>query len=162
METPTLTNIAPVPAGKDRFRHENLMIWGRIPLATKVASRDTGGAFYAFQHADMAKGGPPRHVHHDQDEWFYVVAGEFVAEVGDERFTLRPGDSLYAPRAIPHAWACVSDEPGTLLTTVSPAGTFEAFIMEATRHATLPSREKIAEAFERNGMTVLGPPLDID
>jgi quercetin dioxygenase-like cupin family protein len=150
-----------VPAGRDRHGDDGARIWGLIPMATLVASADTGGGVYVFQHTDMGKGGPPRHVHFGQDEWFYVVRGTFVMEVADRRHVLRPGDSLLAPRDVPHAWACVSDEPGTLITAVTPAGTFETFLRETTRHATLPSPDEIARAFADHGMQVLGPPLDV-
>jgi quercetin dioxygenase-like cupin family protein len=156
----TATTQRPFIPAPVAHRDRPLMIWGRIPLVPKVSSRATNGALYAFEHTDMAKGGPPRHVHHEQDEWFYVVEGEFIMEVGDQRHHLKRGDSLFAPRKIPHAWACSSDR-GSLLTTVSPAGTFETFLMETTEHATLPSPEEIAAAFEAHEMTVLGPPLAV-
>lgn len=139
-----------------------LMIWGRIPLVSKISTQATGGGHFVFEHTRMAKGGPPRHIHHAQDEWFYVVEGEFAMEIGDERHHLRRGDALFAPRGIPHAWACTSNTPGTLLTTVSPAGTFEAFILETTEHDTLPSPDDVAAAFERHGMNVVGPPLKVE
>ena len=41
-----------------------------------------------------APGGPPRHLHLEQDEWFYALEGEFAIEVGDVRHVLRPGDSV--------------------------------------------------------------------
>jgi mannose-6-phosphate isomerase-like protein (cupin superfamily) len=147
------------PSGKDRFKEDDLMIWGAIPLSTKLSSKDTGGAIYLFEHADMGKGGPPRHIHHAQDEWFYVIKGEFLFEVGDERFQLHPGDSLFAPRKIPHAWAHIGDEPGTLLTAVSPAGTFETFIRETANLSEIPAPEEMAQTFEAHGMTIVGPPL---
>ena len=83
-------------------------------------------------------------------------------EVGEEKYTLNPGDSLLAPRAVPHAWACVSDTPGTLLTAVSPAGTFETFIRDTTKFPPLPSPDEIAKAFAAHGMTVVGPLLKVD
>jgi mannose-6-phosphate isomerase-like protein (cupin superfamily) len=150
-----------VPAGKDRFGNHERKIWGLIPLATKLSAQDTGGALYVFEHRQMAKGGPPRHVHHDQDEWFYVVEGEFAVEVGDEKFRLKPGDSLFAPRKLPHAWAHVGETPGTLITLASPAGTFETFMQGTTEQATLPAPEEIDRAFAAHAMTVVGPPLEI-
>ncbi len=161
MSNQTIDAVGPVYAGDDRHQQPNLKIWGRIPLATKVSTADTGGLFYSFEHRDMPKGGPPRHVHHEQEEWFYVIQGRFIFEVGEDRYELHPGDSLFAPRGIPHAWACAGDEPGTLLTTLSPAGTFETFILETTRHAQLPAPDEVARAFEAHGMSVLGPPLDV-
>ena len=80
---------------------------------------------YVFEHRNMGKGGPPRHVHHEQDEWFYVIQGEFAVEIGEDKFRLKPGDSLFAPRKVPHVFACISNEPRTLITVVSPAGTSE-------------------------------------
>jgi mannose-6-phosphate isomerase-like protein (cupin superfamily) len=151
-----------VAAGCDRHKRDGAMIWGLIPLAIKLSSNDTAGELLVFQHTNMGKGGPPRHMHHAQDEWFYVVAGEFAAEIGDEKFTLRAGDSLFAPRKVPHAWAHIGEGPGTIITTVSPAGTFETFIRETTLHPTLPSEQEIARAFEAHNMTVLGPPLSIE
>jgi mannose-6-phosphate isomerase-like protein (cupin superfamily) len=151
-----------VPAGKDRFNENNLSIWGLIPLSTKLSSRDTAGELFIFEHTHMGEGGPPRHVHHEQDEWFYVVRGEFTIEVGEDKFRLKPGDSLFAPRKVPHAWAHVGDGPGSLITIVSPVGTFETFLRETTRHPTLPSPAEIERAFEANGMKVLGPPLKVD
>ena len=149
-----------VSSGGDRFG-EPRKIWGLIPLTVLVSSKDTGGAFFSMQHTDMPKGGPPRHVHQAQDEWFYVTDGEYVFEIGEEKFRLKAGDSLLAPRKIAHAWACVS-EKGTILTTLAPAGSFETFILDTAKYATLPSPEEIAKAFAAHEMTVVGPPLKVD
>jgi mannose-6-phosphate isomerase-like protein (cupin superfamily) len=147
-----------VPNGLNRFEEE-LLIWGVIPLQIKVASADTAGSLFIFEHADMGKGGPPRHFHYEQDEWFYVTKGEFAFEVGDEEFMLRPGDSLFAPRMIPHAWAHVGEGPGTLLLGVQPAGSLEAFFMEACASDRPPTSEEAERSFAAHGMRVVGPPL---
>lgn len=149
-----------VRAGMDRLNEEGLSIWGLLPLATKLSGKDTDGQLFIFEHRDQGKGGPPRHVHHEQDEWFYVIKGEYAFEIGEQQFRATPGDTLFAPRTVPHGWACVSDEPGTLLTIVSPVGTFETFLRETTEHATLPPPDEVAKAFVAGGMTVTGPPLE--
>lgn len=149
-----------VPNGRNAFE-EQLMIWGVIPLQIKVPSKDTAGALFVFEHADMGRGGPPRHFHYEQDEWFYATKGEFAFEVGDEKFTLRPGDSLFAPRMVPHVWAYVGDEPGTLLLAVQPAGSLEAFFMENCAMDRLPTPEEADRSFAAHGMKVVGPPLDV-
>jgi mannose-6-phosphate isomerase-like protein (cupin superfamily) len=148
-----------VPDGRNRFEEE-LLIWGVIPLQIKVASSDTGGSLFVFEHADMGRGGPPRHFHYEQDEWFYAMKGEFAFEVGERRFTLRPGDSLFAPRMIPHAWAHTGDGPGTLLLAVQPAGSLEAFFMENCAMDRPPTPEEAERSFAAHGMRVVGPPLD--
>ena len=143
--------------GANRFG-EQLMIWGVIPLQIKVSSKDTGGELFVFEHADMGKGGPPRHFHYEQDEWFYALKGEFAFEVGDERFILGPGDSLFAPRMVPHVWTCATDT-GTLMLAVQPAGSLEQFFMESSRMTRPPTPEEAAKHFAAHGMKVVGPPL---
>lgn len=147
-----------VPNGKNRFQEE-LMIWGVIPLQIKVSGKDTDGSFFLFEHAKMGKGGPPRHFHYEQDEWFYALEGEFAFEVGDEKFTLRPGDSLFAPRMIPHVWAYTGDKPGTLLLAVQPAGSLEEFFMKSCKMTSPPPPEEAEKQFAAHGMKVVGPPL---
>ena len=149
-----------VPNGKNRFEEE-LMIWGVIPLQIKVSGKDTDGSFFLFEHAKMGKGGPPRHLHHEQDEWFYAVEGEFAFEVGDEKFSLRPGDSLFAPRMIQHVWAYVGDNPGRLLLAVQPAGSLEEFFMKSCKMTRPPSPEEAEKQFAAHGMKVVGPPLTV-
>lgn len=149
-----------VPNGRNRFEEE-MMIWGVIPLQIKVSTNDTAGALFVFEHADMGKGGPPRHFHYEQDEWFYAIKGEFAFEVGDERFTLHPGDSLFAPRMIPHVWAYVGDNPGTLLLAVRPAGSLEEFFLRSSQMTRPPTPDEADQQFAAHGMKVVGPPLDI-
>ena len=146
--------------GRSRFE-QGLMIWGVIPLQIKVSTSDTGGALFAFEHANMGRGGPPRHFHYEQDEWFYALKGEFAFEVGDEKFTLQPGDSLFAPRMVPHVWAYLGDKSGTLLLAVQPAGSLEAFFLDSAKMTRLPTPEEAAQQFAAHGMKVVGPPLDV-
>jgi mannose-6-phosphate isomerase-like protein (cupin superfamily) len=150
-----------VPRGKDRFQEE-LKIWGVIPLEIKVSTEDSSGALFLFEHSGMGRGGPPRHFHYEQDEWFYAMKGDFAFEVGDDKFTLQPGDSLFAPRMVPHVWAHVGETPGTLLLGVQPAGSLEAFFREACEMQTLPTPEEADQQFAAHGMKVVGPPLDVD
>ncbi len=140
-----------VPNGTHRFAEE-LKIWGVIPLQIKLSTDDTDGALFVFEHADMGKGGPPRHFHYEQDEWFYAIKGDFAFEVGDEQFTLRPGDSLFAPRMVPHVWAYVGDNPGTLLVALQPAGSFEAFFRQCCEMTRLPTPEEAVQMFAAHGM----------
>lgn len=149
-----------VPNGNDRFKEE-LLIWGVIPLQIKVSGKDTDDSIFVFEHANMSKGGPPRHFHYEQDEWFYALQGEFAFEVGDDKFTLRPGDSLFAPRLIPHVWTYKGDKPGTLLLAVQPAGALEAFFMKSCNMKRPPSPQEAENLFAAHGMKVVGPPLAV-
>lgn len=147
-----------VPKGKNRFQEE-LMIWGVIPLQIKVSGKDTDGSFFAFEHTNMSKGGPPRHFHYEQDEWFYAIEGQFAFEVGNEKFILSPGDTLFAPRMVPHVWAFVGDQPGTLLLAIQPAGSLEEFFMKSCAMKKPPTPQEAEQLFAAHGMKVVGPPL---
>jgi quercetin 2,3-dioxygenase len=149
-----------VPNGKNRFQQE-LMIWGVIPLQIKVSGKDTDGSLFVFEHVNMSKGGPLRHLHYEQDEWFYAMDGEFLFEVGDEKFVLQPGDSLFAPRMVPHVWAYAGNKPGTLLLAVQPAGSLEEFFMKSCEMTKPPTPQEAEEAFAAHGMKVVGPPLTV-
>jgi uncharacterized cupin superfamily protein len=76
-----------------------------MSIDRKVSGSVTDGDLFVIENTNDSKGGPPRHLHHSQEEWFYVVDGEYVAEVGDERYRSGPGDSVFAPRGTPHVWA---------------------------------------------------------
>jgi mannose-6-phosphate isomerase-like protein (cupin superfamily) len=140
---------------EDRFgEHRGL---GVSAISFKVLPSAEADVFL-IENTFHAAGGPARHLHHHQDEWFYVVEGGFVFEVGDRRMSLAPGDSLFAPRGVPHVWAATG--PGRLLVTFLPAGQMEAFFRIVTRANAMPPLD--AALWQAHGMQLLGPPLAVD
>jgi mannose-6-phosphate isomerase-like protein (cupin superfamily) len=88
---------------------------------------DTGGR-YSFYEVRMPAGeGSVRHVHHDTDESFYVVEGEFEIKVGEELHKATPGTMVYGPRGVAHSFYNVRDKPSTMLCTMAPGGIEEFF-----------------------------------
>lgn len=149
-----------VDAGLDRYATELLIMGGRFEC--KVSSKDTGGDLLIYDTRRAAKGGPALHRHHTQDEWFYVLRGEFLVEVGGKRLTLRPGDSAFAPRRIPHAFAKISDDEGQLLVLFQPAGSMEDFFLQMSKLGSeIPKNQEIAlkQLWLDHGMEIVGPPL---
>jgi oxalate decarboxylase/phosphoglucose isomerase-like protein (cupin superfamily) len=114
------------------------------------------------------KSGGPRHLHYDQNEWIYILEGEYALEMGEKRFHLGPGESVFIPRKISHAWACVSESPGKVLNVFQPAGKMEEFFREIARHGEAPpihevlSLQKLHQLFHDHGMDLVGPPLEAD
>ena len=131
---------------------------GISTVAFKASTQD--GSLFVLENTFEARGGPPRHLHYDQEEWFYVVEGEFLMEVGPERLRLQPGDSLLAPRNVPHVWAYVGDTRGRILVAFSPAGKMEAFFREVTKANAMPPQEPAL--WRAHGMELLGPPLRVE
>ena len=93
-----------------------------------LSGTDTGGA-YCLLEVSLAPGiAVPRHTHTREDEVYFVLAGELEVTVGEKTFVLRPGDTLLAPRDIPHELRNSGDITNHYLLVFSPSG-FEEFIM---------------------------------
>jgi mannose-6-phosphate isomerase-like protein (cupin superfamily) len=142
---------------------EDLQIMGgRFDL--KVSARDTGGDLCIYDTVRETKGGPSLHRHHSQDEWFYVVRGDFVFQVGEQKFQLGPGDCAFGPRKIPHAFAMVSEGEGQMLILFQPAGRMEEFFHAISTGfgKDIPKqaeREAMRKLWLDHGMEIVGPPL---
>ena len=160
-----------VAAGDDRFG-ERIKLGGE-PNDCKVSTQDTDGAMSVFEFS--GRGGGPRHLHHDQDEWIYVLDGEFEFQVGEKRFRAGAGESVFLPRQVAHVWAAVS-KPGRIINVYQPAGKMEEFFREVGKPFTdLPTQEQVInktyteeqikslhQFFHAHGMDVLGPPLGFE
>src|SRR6266487_1955282 len=113
---------------------EGEAIWSFGVLATIKASHETtAGRVAVIEHLAPQGAGSPLHVHHREDEWFYVTEGALTFWVGGEVIDAPAGSFVYGPRDIPHTFDVVSDEARFLLVT-EPAG-FETFMRAASEPA---------------------------
>jgi mannose-6-phosphate isomerase-like protein (cupin superfamily) len=150
-----------VPAGADREGKKHAI--GLSSTTYKVLTQDSAGALFVLEQSNEKKGGPPRHLHHDVDELFYSLEGEYIVEVGSERFHLKPGDCVLGPREVPHAWAFAGGSPGRLLISFAPAGKMEAFFNERDNRGIKPGAYSNDAAFMHAfGMELIGPPLVVE
>ena len=147
-----------VAAGAGRFQEKTLV--GPNPNDIKISGQDTGGALAVFEYTGVAKGGPSLHLHVAQDEIFYVVAGEYLFVVGDEQRELRPGDTIFLPRQVPHTWTQLT-ETGKLLYFLQPAGKMEDFFRARSNNRTPLTAAQRERLFTDHGMQSLGPSLPI-
>ena len=131
-------------------------------LDVKVSGRDTDGGLAMFEQTSLSQGkGTPLHFHNAQDEIFYVVEGSYYFRVGDEKYNLAKGDSIFLPRMVPHAWTQVS-ETGKMTVIVQPAGKLENFFVTMAALDHEPTQKEIESIFADNDMQVVGPPLQIE
>ena len=147
-----------VRAGADASGEAHKNPWAEAELDYKVLTSDTGGGLFVMEHRNLPQGGPRRHRHFGEDEWFYLLeGGNVVIEIGDERFALKPGDSILAPKTIPHVWAYIGDKAGRMLIGFAPANKMEAMFTDIGRrgHPLLP------DEMRPFGIEVVGPALDI-
>lgn len=130
-------------------------------LVIKISSRDTGGAFAVFEGRTQPLGGPPLHRHRDQDEWWYIIEGEYRFEVDGQEIYAAAGATVFAPRGSCHTFQNVGPAPGRTVTTVVPGG-IDLFFEEVETVAprgTAPDPAKLAPVFQKYGQELLGPPL---
>jgi quercetin dioxygenase-like cupin family protein len=109
----------------------------------------------------------PLHVHHREDEQFLVVDGRIRFFIEDERIDAGPGDLVFLPREIPHAYL-VTSETAKAVGMVTPGG-FEAFFTDVGAPVRAdetsgppPETAAMVDAALRHGVEVLGPPPALD
>jgi cupin domain len=108
---------------------------------------------------------PPLHIHHNEDEAWYILDGQMTFYVGDEVLEAKAGTFVYAPRGLAHSFT-VDVEPTRVLVFASPAG-FEHFALELGEPATsdkppaglaVPGPDVLGPVAQRYGIEVVGPP----
>jgi mannose-6-phosphate isomerase-like protein (cupin superfamily) len=148
-----------VVAGKDRFEKPITLFEGDT-FYTKVSTKDTDGDIFVFESTRMKEGGPSFHLHFEQDEFWYVIHGEFLFKVGEETFTAKAGDTVFGPRQVPHAFAKLGAGEGRLLMFFQPAGKMEDMFRKISEGLTKNMTEEQQDKFrEEHGIKRIGPPL---
>jgi len=131
-------------------------------LDIKISSKDTDGELAVFeQNGFTPKGGPPLHIHLYQDEFFYIIEGEYLFQVADEKYQMKSGDTIFLPRNIPHAFIQLT-EKGKVIVSYMPAGKMEDFFKTTDAWTSPPTLKEIEKAFEDHDMKVVGSPLKVD
>ncbi|MGE5518571.1 MAG: cupin domain-containing protein [Candidatus Dadabacteria bacterium] len=149
-----------VDSGKDRFGKPFSVFEGDT-FYTKVSSSDTDGDIYVFESTRVKEGGPSFHLHYNQDEFWYIIKGEFLFKVGEETFKAKAGDTVFGPRQVPHAFAKLGQGEAKLMMFFQPAGKMEQMFKDISEGATknVKTDEEKNTFFEQYGLKRLGPPL---
>lgn len=125
----------------------------------KVSGKDTDGQLAIFEQTGLSpRRGVPLHIHPDQDEIFQVLEGEYHFQVGQEKFQLKAGETIFLPRKIAHAWIQIS-ERAKMSVIVQPAGKLEDFFVYMAALEKEPTKEELATIFSNHGMQIVGPPM---
>ena len=128
-------------------------------LDIKISGKDTENELAVFEQTGLTpNGGPPLHIHPYQDEWFYVVEGEYLFQVDEIKYTMKAGDTIFLPRKVKHAFIQLS-EKGKMIVSYLPAGKMEDFFAVTDQWTSPPSKEEIVKVFADHDMQVVGPPL---
>jgi len=146
---------------------EGQAIWFlRNRMTVKATAATTGGAF-GLVESHIAPGfSPPLHIHHREDEAFYVLEGELSMRCGDRTFSAGPGSFVFLPRNVPHTFVVEGDAPARMVTLLTPGGGEGVFIdggrvpeHDGLPPATPPDIETLKRVSERYGSEIVGPPM---
>ena len=122
-----------------------------------IDGETTGGRFSLVEHPMPPRSlGAPVHTHKNEDEYSYVLEGRVGVQLGDEVIEAGPGELVFKPRGVPHAFWNAGDEPARLLEIISPAG-FENYFRELAPLINAPEPDEAAI-----GEIVARYELDID
>ena len=128
-----------VAFGRGRQSLEQSVWYSGWLLTFLATGEDTKGQFALMEQVALKGNLPPRHIHHREDETFYVVEGEMTFSVGDRIIKATAGTMVFAPRDIAHSFT-IDSEQVRILVMVAPAGA-EGFFKECSVPApsmTLP------------------------
>jgi len=148
-----------VGSGKSRT-DKNITLLEGDTFSTKVSTKDTDGDIYMFESSRIKEGGPSHHYHFAQDEWWYVMQGEFLIRIGDTTYNAKAGDSVFGPRMVPHSFAKIGEGEGKLLQFFQPAGKMEEFFNKVSEGVAKNMTEAEQDKFrEDHGFKRVGPPI---
>ena len=118
--------------------------WLGALAVIKATAADTGGNLTVVDVTDPPGVEAPLHVHHKEDEAFWVLEGDVTVEVGGRTIEASAGDFVFAPRDIPHRYT-VGDAGSRMLFILTPGG-FEDLVRATSEPAhsrTLPSADHV-------------------
>ena len=130
----------------------------------KATAESTRGAFGLIDSVIPTGFESPYHVHHAEDESFYVTEGEVTFICDGRKLKVGPGAYVFGPREIPHGFRIEGTAPARMLFLTTPAG-FERFILEMSEPATdlalpqptPPDMEKLTALAAKYKIDILGP-----
>jgi len=146
-------------------KDEGRAVWFLGTLAiVKATAESTRGAFGLIDSVIPAGFESPYHVHHAEDESFYVTEGEVTFICDGRKLKVGPGAYVFGPREIPHGFRIEGTAPARMLFLTTPAG-FERFILEMSEPATdlalpqptPPDMEKLTALAAKYKIDILGP-----
>ena len=135
---PTLTQ--PAPRLLHRPSDSGDAFWGPgDAYRFLVTGEETGGAYFAMEAIVPPGGGPPPHIHRNEDETLYVVEGHVEILLGDDVVTAGAGDFVNVPRGEVHRFHNAGDTTMRMILTFTPAG-IEKFFEETLERALDPTQ----------------------
>ena len=160
-DTPGAAAPRQIPAG-----HGERVWFTNNLMVLKATAESTGGAYGLVEALAPAGSGPPLHVHHREDESFWILEGELTVRCGEQLFAAGPGSYTFLPRGVAHTFAVEGDLPARILSMCSPGGLEQYFVAAGrpAESAELPPAAPVDAALlarvgQDFGVEIIGPPM---
>jgi quercetin dioxygenase-like cupin family protein len=148
-------------------REEGQAVWFLGTLMLFKATGESNAHTFSLIEQVLPPGfAPPLHVHHAEDEAFYILEGELTFVCGERRWRAQAGSFIYLPREIAHGFLVEGGQPARLLQFTAPAGLeqFHAEMGEPARSLTIPAPTppdlaKMQALAAKYHFEIVGPPL---
>jgi quercetin dioxygenase-like cupin family protein len=147
-------------------------LWFLNQLVTVRVRHDEGEDGISVMETLASHGdSPPLHVHQTEDEIFHVLEGQLRMRAGDADVTIDAGETLLAPKGVPHTYR-VESRDGARWLVITRRGDFERFVRALSHPAERPElptpqgpptpeqADALAAAAREHGIELVGPPLD--
>ena len=100
------------------------------------------------------------HFQPNQDEWFYVIDGKYLFQVGEDKYQIKSGNTIFLPCNIQHAFVQLTEKVKMIVSYLL-TGKMEKFFEMADSRTSPPSKVEIEKVFADHDMRIVGPPLKI-
>lgn len=146
---------------KDPEREDGMIEWLGVQYKTILSPGDSHGAMSIVDSISPPDSGPPRHIHHNEDETFVILTGRCRVWIEGREQIATTGQSVFIPRGKAHTFKVVGEEACRHLVILTPGG-FEGFFQDMAdgRFRIPEDMPAIEESAKRHNMTFTGPPLD--
>ena len=123
------TESEPIYISSDKGEQWNLL---GVKITGKIISSQSNGEYSVIVTETPPEGGPPLHVHSNEDELFYVLKGTYIFTCGKKEINAKQGDFIRLPRGVPHKFVNTDTITGITMNTITPGG-FEIFFSEMAK-----------------------------
>ena len=134
-----------------------------LPTILRARASTTRGAFGLVEQVMLPGFASPYHVHHREDEAFYVLEGQMRFVCGGVWMAAGPGTFVFGPREVAHGFKVVGESPARMLLLCTPGG-FEQFVLDLSEPEPAPGAEpappdmaRLAAVAAKYAIDILGP-----